>query len=222
MAAAFRRVVALIDWNSQIRNCKARSIDDLERQASTTLTMTARALGRALSSLEDGVRYRVSLRLYHGWRKGFEETDRKRAATAAIAAADFATLSTSASVVIEDNVGFGDVLLDALPRRAVGKPPVHLPGTYRRAERRIGFEEKMVDTAIAADLLSLARSDPDSVVMVVAEDTDLVPPLFTAEAWMSASGGRAFLLRAGHGGKSLALNDMALKGNWHGRIRTAA
>ncbi|WP_137897087.1 NYN domain-containing protein [Sphingomonas sp. 2SG] len=222
MPAAFRRVIALVDWNSQIRNCKALSIEDMERQASTTLTMTARAIGRALTALEEGTRYRVSLRLYHGWRKGFEETDRKRAATAAIAAADFATLSTSATVVIEDNVGFGDLLLDALPRREVGKPSVHLPGTYRRAERRAGFEEKMVDTAIAADLLSIARSDPDSVVMVVAEDTDLVPPLFTAEAWMSASGGRAFLLRAGHGGRSLALDDMALKGNWHGRVRTAA
>ena len=222
MAAAFRRVMALVDWNSQIRNSKALAIDNLERQASTTLTMTARTLGRALGALEGGVRYRVSLRLYHGWRKGFEETDRKRATTAAIAAADFATLSTSAAVVIEDNVGFGDVLLDALPRRAVGKPPVHLPGTYRRADGRVGFEEKMVDTAIAADLLSLARSDPGSIVLVMAEDTDLVPPLFTAEAWMSASGGRALLLRAGHGGKSLALDDMALKGNWHGRVRTAA
>lgn len=75
--------------------------------------MTARALSRALAALEEGARYRVSLRLYHGWRTGFRETDRKRAATAAIAAVDFAALLTSPAVVIEDNVGFGDVLLEA-------------------------------------------------------------------------------------------------------------
>ena len=53
----------------------------------------------------------------------------------------------------------------------------------------------MVDTALAADLLHWARSDPEEWALVVAEDDDFVPPVFTAESWVSYHGGRILIVR---------------------------
>ena len=53
----------------------------------------------------------------------------------------------------------------------------------------------MVDTALAADLLAWARLQPTEWAIVMAEDDDLIPPLFTAEAWVTPCGGRTLLVR---------------------------
>ena len=53
----------------------------------------------------------------------------------------------------------------------------------------------MVDTALAADLLDRARNDPDEWTLVLSEDDDVVPPVFTAEAWMRPYGGCVFIVR---------------------------
>ena len=53
----------------------------------------------------------------------------------------------------------------------------------------------MVDTALAADLLHWARSEPEEWAMVLAEDDDLVPPVFTAESWVEPHGGRILIVR---------------------------
>lgn len=53
----------------------------------------------------------------------------------------------------------------------------------------------MVDTALAADLLAWARFQSKAWALVLAEDDDLIPPLYTAEAWVKQRGGRALLVR---------------------------
>jgi len=113
----------------------------------------------------------------------------------AVAAADFSAISRFDNVVINPDVGYGDSLLTALTERLCPPKGIHLPGTVRIRDRAGRREEKMVDTALASDLLSLARSDPSDWSIVLAEDDDLVPPIFTAEAWKAAAGGRVFLLQ---------------------------
>lgn len=41
----------------------------------------------------------------------------------------------------------------------------------------------MVDGAITADLLHLARTDKDSLLVAVCDDDDLLPGVITASAW---------------------------------------
>ena len=53
----------------------------------------------------------------------------------------------------------------------------------------------MVDTALATDLLAWARAQFQEWALVLAEDDDLIPPLYTAEAWVKQRGGRALLVR---------------------------
>ena len=53
----------------------------------------------------------------------------------------------------------------------------------------------MVDTALAADLLERARSDPHEWTLVLSEDDDVVPPVFTAEAWIRPYGGCVLIVR---------------------------
>ena len=66
----------------------------------------------------------------------------------------------------------------------------------------------MVDTALATDLLAWARLSPSEWAVVLAEDDDLVPPLFTAEAWIKPHGGRALLVRRRPAGQYLKLDGL--------------
>lgn len=93
-------------------------------------------------------------------------------------------------------IEYGDRLLDSLPHRLrLHAPFVHLPDSLRRNRETGKWEEKMVDTALATDLLAHARGTPEDWRLVLAEDDDLIPPLFTAEAWGKVRGGKTRLLR---------------------------
>lgn len=52
----------------------------------------------------------------------------------------------------------------------------------------------MVDTALAADLVVCAYQDPNDWILLVTEDDDLIPPLFTAESIINSAQARALLL----------------------------
>ena len=85
--------------------------------------------------MEPSARFRVGLRLYHGWYKGFEPTENRKAVVAVVAATDFSDLSRSPNVSFSKDVRYGDDLLAAAPERRHFRPPIHLPGTLRRQER---------------------------------------------------------------------------------------
>ena len=50
--------------------------------------------------------------------------------------------------------------------------------------------------AIGRYLAQHATDSPTEWALVLSEDDDVVPPIFTAEAWIQPHGGRAFILRA--------------------------
>ena len=208
-------VTALIDWKSQMHNCGADKLSDKMEQATRTLQKTVAALSKALNKLDSKLRYKVTLRLYHGWSKGYQWTPNKSAVVTAIAKADFSTISRYPNVVISPDVAYGDLLVAGLSHRILRSHNIHLPGTLRdRGGDNVG--EKMVDTALAADLLSLAFSEPKDWSIVLAEDDDLVPPIFTAEAWKDRHGGKVYLLRKRSVLKSKVLLDgLMLEGGWN-------
>ena len=189
-------VTAFVDWRAQAHNAGIRANDaDAARR---TLHQTTRMVGRALKS--EQMRFRVSFRLYHGWHRGWQPTDGLRAATQAVNAADFAALSGE-RVEFSPSVQYSHTLLDALPERQHSRLSLHLPNTLRDQRRGQPPTEKMVDTALAADLLAWARSFPSEWALVLAEDDDVVPPLFTAEKWVKPHGGRALLVRSQGGSR---------------------
>ena len=104
-------------------------------------------------------------------------------------------------------------LLSALPERTHARPPIHLPNTLRRQARNAPPIEKMVDTALAADLLEWARRESSEWALVLSEDDDVVPPPFTAEAWIRPHGGRAFIVRASRPHGFLKLDGLLMEMN---------
>ncbi len=193
--AAPTKVTAFVDWTAQMHNARALAIEEPHARAERTLKNVIRIIEKALAGREPSTRFLVALRLYHGWHKGFEATENRKAVAALIVETDFSDLPRSPNVRFSSEVGYGDELLAALPKRAHVRPPIHLPDTWRQRDRGSPRAEKMVDTALATDLLERARSDPHEWTLVLSEDDDVVPPVFTAEAWMKPYGGCVLIVR---------------------------
>lgn len=189
-------MTAFVDWKAQIHNARAADITEPRAKAGRTLKNVARIVDKVLTGRAPSARFQVAFRFYHGWHKGFEETESRKAMTGLVAETDFTNLSRSRNVRFLEEVRYGDELLTALPERAHTRPPVHLPDTLRQQEKTGPRVEKMVDTALATDLLERAHNDPREWALVLSEDDDMIPPVFTAEAWMKPRGGCVVIVRA--------------------------
>lgn len=187
-------VTAFIDWNSQLRRFSKRNSSDTIFAARSAFNFVARKIANGLETADPGARFKVSLRLYHGWHKGFQPSVNKVAISRIVAETDFEALSPRPNVVFSEVVAYGDCLVVALPQRLHPKLSIHLPNTLREREGESGIEEKMVDTALAADMIVTAYQDPDDWIMVASEDDDLVPPLFVVEAIKHGRSSRVLLM----------------------------
>jgi hypothetical protein len=208
--AGIQSVSAFVDWNSQIHVSGDKNQRDPVATAEIVLKKTAARIGRCLSQADANCRFKVQLRLYHGWHKGFQPTVNRKAITTVLASTDFADLSTFRNIIFEPNVGYGDLLLHALPNRQHARLGIHLPNTLQLQNGELG--EKMVDTALAVDVVSNAATQPDEWIVVVAEDCDFAPPVFTAEALLSTSRSRVLLLQSRSGSENfLRLENIRVK-----------
>lgn len=203
---AFIRVTCFVDWNSQLLLTGIGYEKEPVDAARAAFRQVTRQIARCLVRVDTGANFQVHLRLYHGWRKGYEPTTNLKAIRKIIAETDFSTASDKPSVTYSSNVGFGDCLLSALPQRMHQRGGIHLPNTFRDRGSQ-GHEEKMVDTALAADLVVCAYQDPNEWILLVTEDDDLIPPLFTAESIINPSQARALLLSKRKRGNNLLLLD---------------
>ena len=188
-------VTAFVDWNAQIHRAKASKVSVLDK-ARQTLIKSAKTISTVLAREAPNLRFFVGFRLYHGWYKGWEPTDNLRAIRTTISDTSFPELSYQPNVVFLPDVQYGHTLREALPERCHRRPPIHLPNSLRQQSKDSPPVEKMVDTALATDLLDWARSDPAEWALVLADDDDFVPPVFSAEAWIRPHGGRVILVRS--------------------------
>ena len=200
-------MTAFVDWTAQIHNAGATLHDPLSK-AKRTLEKTTSAVHRVLSKEDGALRFEVALRLYHGWHKGWQQTPDLRAIMTTAADPGFPVDYCAPNVIFRSSLQFSHTLLSALPARLHEPHMVHLPNTLRQQRSDSQPTQKMVDTALAADLLHWARHSPDEWALVLAEDDDLVPPIFTAEAWIQPHGGRAFLVRTRTQGAYLKLTGL--------------
>ena len=203
-------VTAFVDWNTQIHNARVPDAPPADR-ARRTLRQTARVIGRALARTQPTGRFEVAFRLYHGWHKGWERTENYRAITTTVSQTDFFRLSPSPNVVFSPDVRYGHTLLSALRGRQHAQPPIHLANTLRQQNRDEEPTEKMVDTALGADLLSWARRDPRQWALILSEDDDIVPSVFAAEAWTKPHGGRVYIVRSRARGRYLRLDGLMME-----------
>lgn len=206
-------VSAFVDWNSQI-HLHAKNLNDADDNpvltAGVVLKKTAGRIARCLNKIDSTNRYKVHMRLYHGWHKGYEPTGNKKAITKVLAATDFASLSPLPNVVFSSNVAYGDCLLHAMSSRFHSRLGIHLPNTLQIQHGRVG--EKMVDTALASDIVSSAATQSDEWIVVVSEDDDLVPPVFTAEALLVRGSSKVFILQSrARSGNFLKLENIMVR-----------
>jgi len=129
----------------------------------------------------------------------------------AIAKTDFAVLSPKPNVIFSQQVDFGDRLLHASVNRLHAKLDCHLPNTLRNRHGS-EIEEKMVDTALAADVVSSAYRDNGSWILVVTEDDDLIPPAYAAEFALAGTVARAIILRKKVRASMLSLDNILING----------
>jgi hypothetical protein len=202
-------VTAFIDWNSQIHAARSAPGASPVALGYHTLRYVGRTIGRVLTGVDNTARFDVTLRLYHGWYRGFEATPRRKAMTEVFAAADFVSLSSHANVVIRSALNFGDTLSSATAARYFPKLGCHIPNTVRKDVNDKGeIEEKMVDTAIASEFVDLAHREPDRWLMLVGEDDDLIPPTYVAEGIRGGRGGKVLLVRSRNDTPFLKLDQL--------------
>ncbi len=192
--AVIQAVAAFVDWNSQIHVSGDKNQRDPVATAGIVLKKTTARIARCLSQVDQNRRFKVQLRLYHGWHKGFHPTDNRKAIINVLAATNFTDLSPLQNIVFAPDVAYGDCLLHALSSRLHVRLGIHLPNTLQLQHGHLG--EKMVDTALAADVVSNAATQTNEWIVVVAEDDDLVPPVFTAEALLSIYSSKVMMLQS--------------------------
>ncbi|MCD0258140.1 hypothetical protein JWH11_07855 [Xanthomonas melonis] len=191
----YQRLLAFIDWNSRLVAYKSSNEKNIVEASSHALKTTAKEIARIISFNYPETKFLVDIRLYHGWHKGFRPTGHRRAAELAIQNIDFSKVSSRQNVAYSGKVEYGDRLLVAQDSRLHHTLSIHLPNTVRSQDKRRPDVEKMVDTALATDLLTTSFQDPETWVLVVTEDDDLVPPLYAADLVLSHFGSRALLIR---------------------------
>ena len=215
MALRPRPVHVLIDWNSELRALPKNTQTDETTVARLALKRVCRDVGKLLHNEAESKAFFLFLRAYHGWRKGFEPTLRRRGLEEArrfFSSNDpedrgIGAYSPHASQAVR-NLEFGDRLLGALDTRLCGQGDHHLPSTLQK-DRAGSFGEKMVDTALVSDLIHLALEDDGSWLVVVGQDADLVPGILTAEGLLHSTDRRViFLARGGINNSNPKMTDL--------------
>lgn len=169
--AVLRRVTAFVDWDTA-RRCVPPSL----RRRPTIEDVFTRLQDSIASYIksrnEDGA-YRVGWRIYHGWHQGKTKTPDRLAFESFTRNAKARTLR---SISFSADFAYGNDLCCASVRNP-------LYDTLRRDPDTGKIRQKMVDTALACDLLHLARSRDSHLYVVIGDDDDLLPAIITAESW---------------------------------------
>ncbi len=216
MAVRPRPTHVLIDWNSELRPLPGNR--DSAEVARRALKQVCRRVGKLLHEQAEGEAFFLFLRVYHGWRRGFDPTPRREALEAARVYnpsnpedRGLSEYSPRPTQVLRD-LDFGDRLLGARDVRLCGKAvDHHLPSTLQQ-DRTGNDIEKMVDTALVSDLIHLAIEDDGSWLVVVGQDADLVPGILTAEGLLQGTNRRViFLARGGIKNSNPKMTDLVCR-----------
>lgn len=183
-------VIGFVDWKTAIIVSGASRLKRDRAIAETALRHIERVISEYLATLSERPPCLVRLRLYSGWWSGKTPTDYRRGVDRL--RKNYAKTSRRFGNCVFDGGNEGIQTGDKLACRSdrmARKEGVHLLNMvrYDRGRKR----EKMVDTGLISDLLVLAWRKKADRYIVVSDDDDVLPGLFSAEA----IGARVKLLR---------------------------
>ena len=184
MVRPFKRAIGFVDWHTAvIASGSAIRLGRQDAIAERTLKHVEHIVSDHLNATAGGSQYQVRLRLYAGWHSGKTRTPYFHGVTKVMGTYASRTRSYCAGRVAflggNSGIEFGDRLA-CVPGRLARQHGVHLLDTLRHHDGKP--EEKMVDTALVADLISLANRREADRYVVVSDDDDMLPGIFTAEA----------------------------------------
>lgn len=162
------RAGVFVDWHNAESNARKLFVTHHHRHFQNVIFRIQEAVAKILKKRDSTVKYRATLRLYHGWHHADRPTESR---------VRFETLNQTESfgrtiglVSFAPEIKFGNELACDTPRNPLFN-----------TSRAQG--QKMVDTAVACDLLYMLRTGLTDVGIIVSDDDDFVPAIFTAEAW---------------------------------------
>jgi hypothetical protein len=169
--------LVFVDWDSSRRivnsgqKKRRDAIIGIEQAIETLQDTVVKIIGDSGNSI------RVSWRIYHGWHEGQTPTADRRLFERFI---DQYTSRRVGTISFGRSFAFGDNILCASLRSP-------LRDTVRRRQNETTGKrelyQKMVDTALISDLLHASRTHQHDYIIVVGDDDDLLPGIFTAEKW---------------------------------------
>lgn len=167
-----QRVTAFVDWDTARRIVPIRGIST-PRDVEAVFSKLQEAVARYLTAIDGKALFRVYWRIYHGWHRGRSKTPDRVL---------FERFAFNVGSRMVRNISFGGdyVCGDSLVCNSIRNP---IYDTLRTDRDDGQPYQKMVDTLLVCDLLQLVRSRDSAVFVVIADDDDFAPALFTAEAW---------------------------------------
>ncbi len=170
--SSLRRVTALIDWDTARRLIPHPGQVTL-RHVEAIFERLQTAIANYINASDNKNFYRISWRIYHGWHRGKTKTVDRHVFENYLTAARSRTIR---QVSFSTDFAFGDHLCCSSKRNPIFD-------TLRADPETREPRQKMVDAILICDLLHLARSRDSQLLIVIANDDDIIPGLFTAEAW---------------------------------------
>jgi hypothetical protein len=177
--AAVHHITAFVDWDTARR--LASTLPSVgQRYFDSLFDQLQRIVAKCVTDLDSRNLYRVRWRLYHGWYRGKTKTADRIAVEKYLFALRSRTIK---------RVSFGnDFAFSDFPCCRSRRSPI--VDTLRLDPETGRLRQKMVDASLICDLLYLVRSRDSDLYIVMANDDDFIPALFTAEMWR----GKAILL----------------------------
>jgi hypothetical protein len=174
MASSYR-VTTFVDWDTARRIVPwvGTSSYSISRHIETVFEALQDVIARYILSIDKKNRYRVNWRIYHGWYRGKTKTEDRSVFDKYVFSARSRTIRY---ILFGTDYAFGDVLCCNSYRNPIFD-------TLRQNPETEEPRQKMVDASLICDLLHLVRCRDSELYIVVANDDDFIPALFTAEAW---------------------------------------
>lgn len=199
----FTRALGFVDWHTAV--IASGAITRPRRAAAVArkaLEHVERVVSDHLCRSGARTRFRVRLRIYAGWHSGRTPTDYFKGIAEVMGAyANRPRQYQQGRVIFEggnQGIRLGNRLA-VVPGRLARRHDVHFLDTLRYRDG--APREKMVDTALAVDLLALANRKEADRYVVVSDDDDMLPGILAAEA---AGANARMLSRPGSSSKFMA------------------
>ena len=168
LGASFARAYLLVDWHNAREYVAPTFGKDPRRELPDILLRIQQQAAAVLSSFDAARRFRVTMRIYHGWHNGRDPMPIRR---------DFEQFENDVELARTfSKVSFAKGF-------EFGNEPLYFDSSHPIYATKRPQGQKMVDTSIVCDLLEVLRTDTAQIVIVLSDDDDFIPAALMAYSW---------------------------------------